>query len=278
MTEINETNLPAKATLQQMIMSKQNQYQTLLPRHISPERFMRIIFTQMQKNKALADCTQESVLSAVLVAAELGLIPDGRKGALVPFNNKGVKEAVFIPMYQGLIDLARQSGQIADIFPATVCENDDFDYELGLSRGLYHRPAFKNRGPAIAFYAVVEFKDGTKTFGTGPMMLEDMQDVRKRSKAAQAGPWVTDFEAMAWKTMIKRVLKFCPQSPELESALILEGNYEKDFDASMIDVGDTAGEQKNINIANQAINIQAKATERLKRTQAESNTAMEQKV
>lgn len=248
---------PSK-TLKDLILSKQSQYKTLLPAHIPPERFMRIIFTQMQKNKALLQCTQESVLSAVLVAAELGLIPDGRKGALVPFNNKGTKEATFIPMYQGLIELARQTGQIADIFPATVCENDAFHYELGLNRQLEHIPIMKDRGKPIAYYAVVIFKDGTQTFGPGPMTADEVQAIKKRSRASGSGPWITDFEAMAWKTVIKRVLKFCPQSPELTQAMTLDGEHDQDFGGNMIDMDAVEHEQQEIARVNAAIAEQAK--------------------
>jgi recombination protein RecT len=223
---------PAQA-MEKMIFAERKKIDTLLPRHITPERFMRIIFTQFHKNAMLAKCTNDSVLASVLVAAEMGLIPDGRNGAMVPFKNKqGKLEAQFIPMYQGLIELARQSGQIADIFPATVCENDEFTYDLGLHKDLYHRPAFKNRGKPIAYYGVVEFKDGTKTFGPGPMTLDDIDGIRRRSKASSNGPWVTDFEAMAWKTVIRRVLKFCPKSPELNDALIISDDYESKSQSS----------------------------------------------
>lgn len=222
-------------TLSQVIQSKQIQFKTLLPAHISPERFMRIIFTQMQKNPKLLQCTQNSILSSILVAAEMGLVPDGRKGALVPFKNKGVLEAQFIPMYKGLIELARNSGEIVDIFPATVYEFDDYSYELGLSRDLQHRVNLDgDRGKPIAYYAVVELKNGAKTFGAGPMTVKEMEAVKARSRAS-SGPWYTDFEPMAWKTVIKRVLNFCPQSAELAHAIEIDNNT--DFGDDAIDMG-----------------------------------------
>lgn len=234
-TKDDETKTEEPKTLSQLIQSKQVQFKTLLPAHISPERFMRIIFTQIQKNPKLLQCTQNSVLSAILVAAEMGLVPDGRKGALVPFKNKGVLEAQFIPMYQGLIELARNSGEIVDIFPATVYEYDDYQYELGLNRNLTHRVNLDgDRGKPIAYYAVVELKTGAKTFGAGPMTVKEMEAVKARSRA-NSGPWYTDFEPMAWKTVIKRVLKFCPQSAELAQAIEIDN--DNDFGDDAIDMG-----------------------------------------
>lgn len=220
-------------SIKDKILKSQKQYQSLLPAHISPQRFMRIIFTQMQANPKLGECTHESILASVLRAAEFGLVPNGRDGALVPFKTKvgniWVMQAQFMPMYQGLMDMARNSGQISDIFPATVCENDEFEYELGFNRTFTHKPAIKDRGNPVAYYCVVEFKDGAKTFGPGPMTIADIEKIRNRSKAKDNGPWVTDYESMAWKTTIKRVLKFCPMSNELAEAIDADNTVEFDF-------------------------------------------------
>jgi len=239
-----ENRLP---TLKESLVGKLTQLKTLLPPQISPERFMRIVFLQVQRNPTLANATQESIVASVMRAAEHGLIPDGRGGALVPFRNnqKGVMECQFIPMYQGLIDLARRSGQIADIFPATVRENDEFEFELGLNRKLVHKPAIKDRGEAILYYAVVQFTDGTTTFGPGPMTPEEIDAIKARSKAKNNGPWKTDYEAMAWKTVIKRVLKFCPASVELQQAI--QESDEIEFESMEIDITPDAGSADALN-------------------------------
>jgi recombination protein RecT len=50
------------------------------------------------------------------------------------------------------------------------------------------------------------------------MTQREIQDVRSRSKAAQNGPWVTDFGEMARKTVVRRAAKYWPLSPELADA------------------------------------------------------------
>lgn len=247
----------APTTLKEMMLKRMPQIETLLPKHMTPERFMRVTFMAIQKVPDLLNCTKESVVASMLKCAEWGLLPDGRQGAMIPFNNRKkidnewhtFKEATFLPMYQGLIDLARRSGQIADIFPATIHEHDEFEYELGLNRTLKHKPKMDgDRGKAIAYYCVIELKDGTKTFGPGPMTKQEVEAIRARSKSPNSPAWQKDFDAMAWKTVIKRNLKFAPQSTEMAEAI--DYDNEQDFGGE-IDLGDieidTAGNVEDIN-------------------------------
>ena len=145
---MNETkeisNTKATATY---LTGKVKQLETLLPSHMDPQRFMRIVFLQLQKNSTLAKCSKESIYASMMSAAEVGLIPDGRQGALIPYKNRGTLEAQFQPQYFGLMDRARQSGEIADIYAASIRENDEFTYQLGFDRELIHRPNIRgNRG------------------------------------------------------------------------------------------------------------------------------------
>lgn len=237
----SKTNL---VVLKQTLDSVMPQIRVALPRHLTAERFSRVVWTQVHANPTLARCTITSVMSSVIRAAERGLVPDGRLGALVPYWNKknGVFEAQFQPMYQGLIELARRSGQVIDIFPATVCANDEFRYELGLHRDMVHKPALGNRGEPIAYYAVAVLKDGTQTFGAGPMTHEEILKIRDLSKQdGKSSPWEQFFEPMAWKTVIKlRLIKFLPQSEELAAAIDDDNRAEFDLpelsDGSIDDV------------------------------------------
>lgn len=211
------------------LANKRTQLETILPKHITPEKFLRVVFVQMQKTPDLAQCTKESIYSSMMAAGERGLIPDGYHGHLIPFwksdrkSGQRWRECQFIPDYKGIMLLARQSGDVLDVFPASIREHDHFEYELGFNRKLVHRPnLLGDRGDIVAVYCVVELKDGAKTFGPGPMTVEEIERVRARSRAAQSGPWVTDWEAMAWKTVIKRTLKFVAQSPELRSIIDLD--------------------------------------------------------
>src|SRR5690606_28083055 len=116
-----------------------------LPRHMDPDRMLRIAMTVVRQTPDLQKCTVPSVLGALMQAAQLGLEP-GILGHcyLVPFRNgrTGQHEVQFIIGYKGLIDLARRSGNIQSIAAHPVYENDLFEFEYGLNERLRHVPYY----------------------------------------------------------------------------------------------------------------------------------------
>ena len=62
---------------------------------------------------------------------------------------------------------------------------------------------------------VAHFRDGGHYFEV--MSKAEVDSIRKRSKASDRGPWVTDYEAMAKKTVVRRAFPYLPVS--VESAL-----------------------------------------------------------
>jgi recombination protein RecT len=125
---------PKQKTLADLINKMQPEIAKALPRHISPDRMARIASSLWcARMPALARCTPESFLGALLTASQLGLEagPTG-EAYFVPYG----QVCTFIPGYRGLIKLARQSGQVSDIYAEIVYENDEFDVTLGLHRNL----------------------------------------------------------------------------------------------------------------------------------------------
>lgn len=204
-----------------------------LPKHMDADRMARIALTTIRTNPKLLECSVPSLLGAVMQAAQLGLEP-GLIGHcyLVPFkNNKtGQSEVQFIIGYKGMIDLARRSGQIENIYAHAVYSNDEFDYELGLEPKLKHKPYMNgDRGEFIGVYAVAHFKGGGYQFEFMPK--EEIEKRRKRSKAASAGPWVTDYEEMAKKTVIRHMWKYLPISIEIQQQAAQDEVVRKDVTA-----------------------------------------------
>jgi len=186
--------------------------QKALPSHLAPDRLARIVTTEIRRNPKLLNCKKESLLGALMLSAQLGLEP-GPLGHCyyVPYKD----ECQFIIGYKGMIDLARRSGQISSIYAEVVCENDEFDYELGLNPNLFHRPNLKDRGAPIAYYGVAKFKDGG--YFINVMSKEEIEKRRKRSATASSSfsPWNTDYDEMAKKTVIRSMFKYLPVSPEI---------------------------------------------------------------
>lgn len=203
-----------------------------LPSHMNPDRMARIALTTIRSNPKLLEASVPSLLGAVMQAAQLGLEP-GLVGHcyLIPFrNNKSNQTDVqFIIGYKGMIDLARRSGQIENIYAHAVFENDSFEYELGLHPKLVHKPATGDRGKMTHVYAVAHFKDGGYQFEV--MDMQEIEKRRGRSKSKNNGPWVTDFEEMAKKTVIRHMWKYLPISIEVQQQAVQDEVVRKDVTA-----------------------------------------------
>ena len=204
-----------RATMQQYIRQMESEIKKALPSVMTPERFTRIVLSALSTNPVLAQCTPQSFLGAMMTAAQLGLEPNTPLGQayLIPYKNKGVLECQFQLGYKGIIDLAYRSGNVSIIQAQVVFENDTFQFQFGLEPVLRHVPARSNRGEPTYVYALFRTKDGG--YGFEVMSIEDIRlFAQDRSKAYHNGPWQTDFEAMAKKTVLKRVLKYAPMKTD----------------------------------------------------------------
>lgn len=213
-------------TLGQLLQKQRPAIEAALPRHMSADRLLRIALTEVRKNPDLVRCEPMSFLGAVVQSAQLGLEPGVLGHAyLVPFNNRqtGRREVQLIVGYKGLIDLARRSGQISSITAHAVYEGDDFEYVLGLQEKLNHVPKPGRVAQArhlVAVYAIAKLRDGGHQLEV--MSREEVEAIRKRSKASDSGPWKTDYEEMAKKTVLRRLCKMLPASIELHKAVALD--------------------------------------------------------
>ena len=194
-----------------------------LPKHLTPERMARIAMTELRKTPKLQECDPLSFIAAIMQASQLGLEP-GILGScyLIPFNNNktGKVECTFMPGYRGFLDLARRSGQIVSLVARAVYSNDEFSYEFGLKENLIHKPAMNDRGELVAVYAVALLKDGGHQFDV--MSKKDVDLIKNQSKSKNDGPWVTHYEEMAKKTILRKLFKWLPCSVEMQKAVSLD--------------------------------------------------------
>ena len=226
-------------TMQDYIKKMQGEIAKALPSVLTPERFTRITLSALSTNAKLAETTPKSFLGAMMTAAQLGLEPNTPLGQayLIPFRNHGVLECQFQLGYKGLIDLAYRSGDVSTIQAHTVYANDEFEYELGLEPKLRHVPAKSDRGDPVFFYAVFRTKDGG--YGFDVMSLEDVRaHAKKYSKAYSNGPWQTNFEEMAKKTVLKRVLKYAPLKTDFVRGLTADETIKTQLSDDMFSVPD----------------------------------------
>ena len=209
-----------------------NQLALALPQSgMTTERLVRIVLTALNKTPSLFNCTQTSVLAAVIQSAQLGLEPDGTLGLayLVPYGN----QCQFILGYRGLIELARRSGLVTNVDAQVVMRGDYFKYELGLTPTLRHIPqdmleleseeirnaalaalSGEHQSRIMAAYCVVTMKDGSKIFRVVTKSYVDKVRKASRGSDSASSPWRVWEEQMWQKTAIKQTLKYVPLSPD----------------------------------------------------------------
>jgi recombination protein RecT len=230
---------PEQKTIQSYIKSMEGEIKKALPSVITPERFTRIVLSAISVNPKLGNCTPASFLGAMMTSAQLGLEVNTPLGQayVLPYNNRGVLEAQFQLGYKGLIDLAYRSGEVEVIQAHVVHENDHFECEYGLEPKLTHRPADHDRGEPVKVYAMFRTKSGG--FGFEVMSIDDVRKhATKYSKAYGSGfsPWNTNFEEMAKKTVLKRVLKYAPLKSDFVRATVQDESIKKGLSDDMYDI------------------------------------------
>ena len=195
------------------LTAMQPQFAAALPKHVSPERFVRVVMTAVQMTPALLNADRRTLFASAMKASQMGLLPDGREGAIVTFKD----QAQFMPMVAGIMKMVRNSGEISTWSVQAVYENDNFDFCLGDDEHITHKPALTGRGKIIAVYSIVSMKDGEKSREV--MSVEDVNAIRARSRSGNSGPWVSDFAEMAKKTVVRRHAKRLPMSTDLDDVL-----------------------------------------------------------
>ena len=197
-----------------------------LPKHLDASRLMRLMTTEFRRNPALQECSPTSFVGALLQCAQVGLEP-GPQGHvyLVPYRNKGVLEVQFQTGYKGLLELLNRTGLYHAPDVRAVYEGDEFVFEYGLNEKLVHRPKAKPGAKLTHVYLVIRPKDGGHP-SFEVMSKEEVDKVRARSKSGGSGPWQTDYEAMAKKTVIRRRCKTMPASVQMQQAIAFDERDE----------------------------------------------------
>lgn len=194
-----------------------------LPEHVSVDRFERIVITAINSNPRLvAPEVRASLLAACMRAAQDGLLPDGREGALVTYGS----EVQWQPMVGGLLKKVRNSGELKDISASVVRLGDEFDYwtdENG--EHLKHR-RLSDDGPETHAYVIARTKDGGIYIDV--MTRARIERARAVSKSKDGPAWKNWWDEQAVKTVIRHISKRLPMSTD--AADFFSRNDEADFD------------------------------------------------
>lgn len=212
-------NAPAvKAKFQEVLKGKENE-------------FVASLLSVVTNNNLLVKASNESIMTAAMKAAVLNLPiePSLGQAYIVPYG----REAQFQLGYKGLIQLAQRSGKYKSINSGVVYKAQFISYnplfeELEID---FTQP----QDEVIGYFAAFKLLNGFEkvTYWT----KEQAYAHGKRfSKSFNNGPWKSDFDAMAQKTLLKQIIsKYGPLSIEMEQAIVADNETENEK-AAPIDV------------------------------------------
>jgi len=229
----------ARSKVEAALEKNRTKLQAVLPQHIGFERMVIMVTKTMVQVPKLCECDQASLLGAIIQACQLGLEVDNGLGHayILPYwnNRKKSYDATFIAGYKGLIDLAWRSGKVKSIRAKAVYEGDVFMYEDGLEPVLKHRAIVEPEPNKLTHvYAIIEMVNGGRQHEV--MTRKQIETVQSQSRAGGGGPWVSHFEEMAKKTVLRKMLKYAPMSAEIARAVALDemavGNIDQAHDAT----------------------------------------------
>jgi len=218
---------------QEALVSRLPQIRSLLPERMDDKRFCRLAMMMVERVPKLRNCTPQSFVLAVMGIAELGLEPTLGMVYVIPYGSKATLQIG----YQGMIQLARNSGEVLDIYAEVVRDGDEFSALYGTTRSITHFKTGPKDGKITHVYAVAKLRHGEPAY-----VVLDREDVEKRRAVSKTGnssdsPWVLWEEEMWQKTAIRALFKTLPKSTEMQRAAVIDddGAMGRDTQAITVD-------------------------------------------
>ncbi len=202
------------------------QFQQMLPPDVPVDRFTRVVLMAIQRNPDLMspDIDKQSLFTACSEAANAGLLPDGKQGALVTYGQK----VQWQPMIGGLRVVASRHG--FDLRAEVVHAGDKFEYQMGDSPRILHEPPQfgTDRGDIIGAYAIAKHLESGEVYRE--VMDKKQLDAVKNVSRAKGGPWSGPFAPeMMRKSAAKRLFKQLPMELDEREQRTIDLDDPADF-------------------------------------------------
>lgn len=180
--------------------------------------FINNITALVANNKALQSCEPATIIYAGIKATALDLPLDPSLGFayVIPYGNA----AQFQIGYKGFIQLAQRSGQFEVINVRDVREGEIEEEDFVTGEITFKRAEDREKQPVVGYMAYFKLLNGFKK-----MIYMTKGEVEAHAKKfsktyAKGGVWKTDFDAMAEKTVIKKLFtRYAPMSIEMADAV-----------------------------------------------------------
>lgn len=203
-----------------------------LPKHMTADRMARLALTAFSTTPALQKCSAQSIAASVMTAGQLGLeIGVNGQGFLVPYG----ATCTFVPGWKGLQDLVNRSGR-ATSWTGAVFEGDEFDYRLGDSPFVHHRPGDEDDPAKMTHVYAVGRVNGSNWPIVEVWSVGKVKKHRdKYNKVGQRHYSFRDWEMYARKVPLLQVLKYLPTSVEVSNAIAVASAADMGQRADIID-------------------------------------------
>lgn len=168
------------------------------------------------RDPELVKVTPVGFMQALMDCARVGLIPDGKRAAILSF--KGVAQLVI--MYEGFLEVIYKAGQINKVHCQVVYKGEEafLDYDLGDDPRVDFKPPLDrdDSQPIVGAFAVATSADGGKWVEL--MGAKELAKVAAINKAKN-GPGKSWPGEMARKAPLRRLIKYLPKTPQLVELL-----------------------------------------------------------
>lgn len=202
-----------------------------LPKHLTADRMARLSVTAFSTTPKLQSCDPKSIVASIMTASTLGLeIGVNGQGFLVPYGTR----CQFIPGWKGLVELMNRSGK-GTIFTGVIFKDQKYTYSDGAKRDLivHNETDLEDPQDITHAYAIGWIK-GSEMPVIELWRTSKLQKHRDRYNKVGSGHYsYKDWEMYARKIPLLQVLKYMPQSIELQNAVEISNASENGMGATI---------------------------------------------
>ena len=198
---------------------------SLLPKTVSFSKFKETAISAIVNNKDLLFLkNKESLFRSVTLAAQAGVLPDGKRGAIVKYGN----DCSFMIMMKGVVEVILQQENVRSLSVDVIFDIDKYTYKVcsDYRDGFYfeHSRPLGERGNIIGAYALLTFKDDSKKIA----VIDKIEINRSKNVAKSKSIWNNWEDEMTKKTVIHRLAKTLCLSERMD-AVIESIHQDSDF-------------------------------------------------
>jgi recombination protein RecT len=212
--------------------------------------FISSVLQTVNNNSLLAKADPATILNAAATAASLDLPINQSLGRawIVPFKG----QAQFQIGYKGFVELAQRTGQYRSINAIEIYENQYQGFNA-LTEEIDADFSVEGKGNVVGYAAYFELLNGfKKTVFWSKDKVE--QHAKRFSKSFGNGPWKTDFDAMAKKTVLKHtlsnwgILSIEMQTAQLADQAVIPEDGKYQYVDNVIDIDANNAEEETARV------------------------------